>query len=608
MRRVPHPRDISQNAAKEMATLGKDHASPAVAISPGRGEDEELDEEEEDMADEKMALRRGHKTSPMSSELQEKIQHKMKRKNLETGGGGGNALREGDAPRLLSLEALGLVSQYAAVGLVYGVLPSTITPFLTYYLNMEGTATTSARALISIPWSLKVFIGILSDCVPIFGFRRRPYMVMGWTVTVLSLMAMACSPLGDPYFPDPDLRGVKPSDYTSEQLLSLNASAPNDGANYIVLMMFATLGYLFADVAADAVVVEYAQREPEATRGRTQTAIYTVRTMFNVIAQLITGFGLSSPDYGGSFDFGISFPAVMFLLAVCCVPVIPLTWLFVREERVTSPVFRDYIGDLWSAVKSRAIYQVIAYSFLSAVFSGFSYVAADPMTSYWVHATSFNLSLSGILGSAVLVVTLTLTGKYGLHWNWRTMQVVTTFCIIAIDALCTMLVTWDVVRKQWFWLGLPIVEAVPSGVGFIISTYVVVELAGQGNEGAIYGLLTTVSNLGGPFALTLTKNVNAAFKVYNDDIMNDTFEVRRDVTITILISYAMKLLALGFLPLLPRQKAEAQALKQSGGTSARIGAFTVFYLVLALIWSILTNLLSIFESTRCLAITGGCKE
>ncbi|KAJ8577827.1 hypothetical protein ON010_g1376 [Phytophthora cinnamomi] len=296
----------------------------------------------------------------------------------------------------------------------------------------------------------------------------------------------------------------------------------------------------------------------------------------------------------------------MLLLAVCCLPVIPMTWMFVREEIVKErPMFRKYIGDLWGAIQSRAVYQVIAYSFLSGVFSGFTYVAQDPMTSYWVHATSFNLSLSSIFGSFVTVVTLTLTGKYGLHWNWRTMQVVTMVSVIALDAMCTMLVTWDIVRKQWFWLGVPIVEAVPDAVGFIISTYVVVELAGHGNEGAIYGLLTTVSNLGGPFALTLTKNVNAAFKVYNEDILNDTLEVRRDVTITILISYVMKLLALLFLPLLPRQKAEAQALKRSGGSSRRMGAFTIAYLSFALVWAILTNLLGIFESTRCWVITGG---
>uniref|UniRef100_A0AAV1VBS6 Uncharacterized protein n=1 Tax=Peronospora matthiolae TaxID=2874970 RepID=A0AAV1VBS6_9STRA len=519
------------------------------------------------------------------------------------------ALRQGVAPRLLSVETIGILAQYAAVGLVYGVLPSTITPFLTYYLNMEGTATTSARALLSIPWSFKVVIGVVSDCVPLFGYRRRPYMVLGWSVTVVCLLAMAASPLERPYFSDPAMRQVKPTEYSLDMIQSLNKSAPHSGAKYIVLMMFATLGYVFADVAADAVVVEIAQCEPEETRGRTQTAIYTVRTLFNVVAQTITGFGLSSPDYGGSFEFGLSFPDTMLLLAVFCVPVIPMTWMFVREEVVFErQKFHTYLGNLWAAIQSRAVYQVIAYSFLSGVFSKFTYVAQDPMTSYWVHATSFNLSLSSIFGSLVTVVTLTLTGKYGLHWNWRTMQIVTMVSVIALDATCTMLVTWNIVRKQWFWLGVSIVEAVPDAVGFIISTYVVVELAGHGNEGAIYGLLTTVSNLGGPFALTLTKNVNAAFKVYNEDILNDTEEVRRDVTITILISYVMKLLALLFLPLLPRQKAEAQALKKSGGSSRRMGALTITYLLVALVWAILTNLLGIFKSTRCWVITGGCKE
>ncbi|POM72719.1 Folate-Biopterin Transporter (FBT) Family, partial [Phytophthora palmivora] len=405
-------------------------------------EDEEAELEQ---MDEHSSLRQGAASDDHSPPSSLQKPEKLKKNDDDARPSANGALRQGSAPRLLSMESVGLIAQYAAVGLVYGVLPSTITPFLTYYLNMEGTATTSARALISIPWSFKVFIGVLSDCVPLFGYRRRPYMVMGWSVTVLCLLAMAASPLEEPYFPDPEMRKIKPNEYSLEMMQSLNKSAPSSGAKYIVFMMFATLGYLFADVAADAVVVEYAQREPEETRGRTQTAIYTVRTLFNVVAQAITGFGLSSSDYGGSFDFGISFPDTMMLLALFCLPVIPMTWMFVREEVVKErPTFKKYIGDLWAAIQSRAIYQVIAYSFLSGVFSGFTYVAQDPMTSYWVHATSFNLSLSSIFGSFVTVVTLTLTGKYGLHWNWRTMQVVTMVSVIALDAMCTMLVTWDI--------------------------------------------------------------------------------------------------------------------------------------------------------------------
>uniref|UniRef100_K3WW90 Major facilitator superfamily (MFS) profile domain-containing protein n=1 Tax=Globisporangium ultimum (strain ATCC 200006 / CBS 805.95 / DAOM BR144) TaxID=431595 RepID=K3WW90_GLOUD len=473
---------------------------------------------------------------------------------------------------------------------------------------MEGQATTAARALLGIPWSLKVFVGIISDCFPIRGYRRRPYMVFGWSLCALCLLTMALMPVGAPYFPDPSWRKVKPVNYTDAQKLEINHHAPDIGGKYIILMMFATLGFLIADVAADGVVVEYAQREPLAVRGRTQTAIYTVRNLFTILASIIVGFGLSSPPYGGDFDFGISFPTCMLILALCCVPVIPMTWFFVCESKVQTPCVTTYLKSLWCVIQRRSIYQVIAYSFLSGVCGGIGYVAADPATIYWARATSFTISIAQIIEAVVTVATLAATGKYGLHWNWRTLTAITTVSVIAIDSVCTMLTTWDVVRSQWFWLGLPIVEAVPSGVGFIISTYVVVELADTGNEAAIYGLMTTAGNLSGPFSSALTKATNANFNVYNDDILNDTYEARRDVTITILISYASKLLSLAFLPLLPCQKDATQRLKRTGGSSRLMGTITISYCLFALIWSILMNLFSIFESTRCLAITGGCKH
>ncbi|ETI48861.1 hypothetical protein F443_07165 [Phytophthora nicotianae P1569] len=518
----------------------------------------------------------------------------------------GGALRNGGAPRLLSTESLGLLAQYAAVGLMMGALPSAVTPFLSYYLNMEGQATTSARALLGIPWSVKVFIGILSDCFPICGFRRRPFMIIGWMLCTICLLVMTTFPLDKPYFPEASWRKIKPSDYTTEEIAAINYHAPSTGGKYIVLMMLSTLGYVIADVAADGVVVEYAQREPIAIRGRTQTAIYTVRSVFSIFGSILVGFGLSSPPYGGDFDFGISFPVCMLILAVCCVPVIPMTWYFVAEKRVATPQLSKYMGVLWDTLQSRAVYQVIAYSFFSGVFGGISYVASDPVTMYWARATSFNISVSQIIGSGVTAITLALMGRYGLDWDWRHVIVLTTIAVVALDSVCTMLTTWDIVRNEWFWLGLPIVETVPSSVNFIVSSFVVVELADEGNEAAIYGLLTTVGNLSNPFSATLTKAINEPFAVSNRDILNDSHSTRRDVTIIVLISYTSKLLSLLFLVWLPRQKAETQVLKQCGTRSKLLGGITIAYCLFALTWSLLINLLGIFESTRCLKIVGGC--
>ncbi|TMW57040.1 hypothetical protein Poli38472_002965 [Pythium oligandrum] len=518
----------------------------------------------------------------------------------------GGALRAGEAPNLLSKQSFGLLAQYAAVGLIYGTLPYTIYPFLTAYLNMEGTATTSASALLSIPWSLKVFIGMLSDNFPIFGYRRRPFMMIGWSVCALCLFVMAFMPMPDSYFIKPEYRKLE-----VEELIDgvhVRENAGSSGGKYIVLMMLASLGYVFADVAADAVVVEYAQREPEAIRGRTQTAIYTTRTFFMIIANVMLAFGMNGREYGGDFDYGMSFSNLMLVLAIFCLPVVAMTWFFVHEERFAKPNFKEYISNLWESIKTRAFYQVIAYNFFSGVFSSVSYVASSPIQIYWVEVTNLNYNLSSIIANGVMVVTLIVVGKYGLHWNWRFVIAVTMVMVVAMDVVCTMLVTWDVFRSQWFWLGVPIVENVPYSVNFIISTYVVVELAGMGNEGACYGLLTTVSNLSSPFALTITKNINASFDVWNKDIMSDTTHVRSEVTYTIMISYFCKLASLFFLVLLPSQKAATQELKRTGGSSKTMGIITICYCMFALIWSIMTNLFAIFDSTKCLKITGGCKS
>jgi len=436
-------------------------------------------------------------------------------------------------------------------------------------------------------------------------------MVLGWIICFVMLLVMSSIPTGEPYYTDPSVRNVKPDDYTQQQKDSLNPEASTKGGIYVVLMMLSSFGYLMANVAADAVVVEYAQREPEEIRGRTQTAIYTVRTVFMIVSNVLTAFTFNGIDYGGEFEWTLEFPELMMVLAVFCAPIIPVTWYFVTENKVTeAPKFTTYIKEFWEVLQTRAVYQIIAYKFFSGIFENFTFVASDPMQTYWARVTPLNDKLCNIFALVVMAVTLAITGKYGLHWNWRSMTVITLLAAIVLDAICMLLTTWNIVRSQWFWLGLPIIEQFPQSVGFIVSTYVVVELASSGNEGAIYGLITTVSNLSDPFAKTLSKNINIPFNTTNKRIQNDSTSIRMDITYTILIMYAMKLLSLAFLPLLPPQKKETQVLKATGGKSKLMGIFTLVYVVFAMIWSVMTNLMSMFPSTSCLKIAGGpgCKD
>ena len=49
---------------------------------------------------------------------------------------------------------------------------------------------TTISALRGLPSSFKLLFGFFSDNVPIFGYRRKSYMFIGWLVTSLSMVAL----------------------------------------------------------------------------------------------------------------------------------------------------------------------------------------------------------------------------------------------------------------------------------------------------------------------------------------------------------------------------------------------------------------------------------
>ncbi|KAF0714967.1 hypothetical protein As57867_003612, partial [Aphanomyces stellatus] len=148
-------------------------------------------------------------------------------------------------------------------------------------------------------------------------------------------------------------------------------------------------------------------------------------------------------------------------------------------------------------------------------------------------------------------------------------------------------------------------DQVPSGVRFIVSVFCAVEIADLGNEGAVYGLVTSVSNLTSPVAAVLYKYVDSFFRVTNEDMLQDSAAVRWDVTYTFIFSYAMKLASLAWLFLLPPQKSNLQRLKRHSTTSPVAGAIVVLAFLALLTFSIVTNLMSIFPSTWCYRLAGG---
>ena len=64
-------------------------------------------------------------------------------------------------------------------------------PVLIIENGVNSSFYSAARSLVTLFWSYKILFGILSDCVPIRGLRRKPYIIFGWTLCAAVFFGLA---------------------------------------------------------------------------------------------------------------------------------------------------------------------------------------------------------------------------------------------------------------------------------------------------------------------------------------------------------------------------------------------------------------------------------
>ena len=195
-----------------------------------------------------------------------------------------------------------------------------------------------------------------------------------------------------------------------------------------------------------------------------------------------------------------------------------------------------------------------------------------------------------------------------LNVSWRLIVALTVIISNVIDAPFTFVTIYDVIRNQYLWLDDALILAIPSAMGFVVNTYVIVEMAEMGAEGITYGIHTTASNLGGPVANAIGNAIFGTFRPSLSDAANyvaDTPHFRDVVAQSYLLSYFFTFVALATLPLLPDQKSDTAHRK---ATRPRHQGFAIAGLTLlacGLAYSLTVNLLTVFPSTSCLQFVGG---
>lgn len=187
---------------------------------------------------------------------------------------------------------MAITMSYLTVGLVMSFIQTPLNVYMVKVLNAEPSLQNTIGILQTLPWSMKLVFGFLSDSVPIYGMQRKPYLAIGTVMYSFAFIAYAIS-------------GV-------------------DSITLLALCIFiGTLGLIMVDVMADTMCVQRSRFEKEDQRGQMQASFYSVRFAGGVVGA-ICGAAVCNKEMWG---VGLTFQQV-----ACVIGMVPFVlivpWLY----------------------------------------------------------------------------------------------------------------------------------------------------------------------------------------------------------------------------------------------------------------------------------------
>ncbi|KAH8074604.1 hypothetical protein JL721_2171 [Aureococcus anophagefferens] len=189
---------------------------------------------------------------------------------------------------------------------------------------------------------------------------------------------------------------------------------------------------------------------------------------------------MNSWKYNGSFSWGLSYSSIMGLFAVPAALMVPVSWALVKEQRV---VFVDEVElkkdeeDDLPALPDGAAYEA-KRTFRQYAANVFELLRGRAMLFVILYQTRASLVGLGLFAAGLYLVKTRL-----LDQSWRHMLLVTTVFLNVVDMPFTFCTIFDVVRDQYFYLGETVLVEIPAAANFVVSTFVIVEMAEGGDEG-----------------------------------------------------------------------------------------------------------------------------
>jgi folate/biopterin transporter len=426
-------------------------------------------------------------------------------------------------------ELIAILIVYFVQGIL-GLARLAVSFFLKDDLSLSPAQVAALMGVAALPWVIKPLFGFLSDGLPLFGYKRRPYLVLSGLMGTAAWLSLATM---------------------------VDTAWTATGA-----ILLSSLSVAISDVIVDSLVVERARKESLTNSGSLQSLTWGTSALGGLITAYLSGWLLE--HLGTQMVFGITATFPLLVSAVAGLIV---------EERVES---RLDLSTVWTQIKQLrgALTQKAIWLPTAFVFIWQATPTADSAFFYFTtNELGFEPEFLGrvrLVTSVASLIGIWLFQRFLKNIPFRVIMGWTTVLSAVLGMTALILVTHTNralgIDDHWFSLGDSLILTVMGQIAFMPVLVLSARLCPEGVEATLFALLMSVWNLAG-----LLSHEIGALLTHWLGVTETNFD---QLWLLVVITNATSLLPLPFLGWLP--KTDPQAEIQGTGTHHSLPPAEVF--------------------------------
>ncbi|MDH6056373.1 folate/biopterin family MFS transporter [Umezakia ovalisporum] len=419
-------------------------------------------------------------------------------------------------------ELIAILSVYLVQGIL-GLARLAVSFFLKDELLLSPAQVSAILGVVALPWMIKPVFGFVSDGLPIFGYRRRPYLVISGILGATSWISLAT---------------IVHTSWAATLAIALGS-----------------LSVAVSDVIVDSLVVERARVESLAGAGSLQSLCWGTSAFGSLLTAYFSGMLLENFTTRTVFWITASFPLIVSVVA-CLIAETPISKNGKDHQSNNSLSTKDQIKQLRQAITQKSIWLPTAFLFVwlatPTADSAFFFFSTNEL-----HFEPEFLGRVRLVTSAASLLGIWIFQRFLKSVSFRKIFGWSTVISSALGMTMLLLVTHTNrvlgIDDRWFSLGDSLILTVMGQIAYVPVLVLAARLCPLGVEATLFALLMSVSNLAGMVSYEF-----GAMIMYWLGITETNFEL---LWLLVIITNLSTLLPLPFISWLPANDPETESPK-----------------------------------------------